>query len=200
MLLDEVHTFVGSTGAQVAFVLRRWRRLLRKPVIFVGLSATLRDGARFFARLTGLNEQASAEIAPATRDLISEGGEYLLALRGDPVSQTALLSTTIQTAMLLARMLDPPGSRKSAGLFGERQFLFTDNIDVTNRVYFAMLDAEGRNSWGNADLVGHPNGSLAVLRFPMADRRRKLHGEDWEAAVEVGHSLCNQATARRSGV
>lgn len=189
MLLDEVHTFVGSTGAQVAFLLRRWRRLLRKPVTFVGLSATLRDGARFFARLTGLSEQASAEIAPATRDLISEGAEYLLALRGDPVSRTALLSTTIQTAMLLARMLDPPGSSKSAGLFGERQFLFTDNIDVTNRVFFAMLDAEGRNSRGNADLVGHPNGGLAVLRFPMTNRLRKLHGQDWEAALEVGHTL-----------
>ena len=189
MLLDEVHTFVGSTGAQVAFLLRRWRRLLRKPVSFVGLSATLRDGARFFARLTGLNEQASAEIAPAARDLITEGAEYLLALRGDPVSRTALLSTTIQTAMLLARMMDPPNSGKSAGLFGERQFLFTDNIDVTNRVYFAMLDAEGRNSWGNADLVGHPNGGLAVLRFPMGNRLRKLHGQDWEAAVEVGHTL-----------
>lgn len=189
MLLDEVHTYVSSTGAQVAFLLRRWRRLLRKPVTFVGLSATLRDGARFFARLTGLSEQASAEIAPATRDLISEGAEYLLALRGDPVSRTALLSTTIQSAMLLARMLDPPGSQKSAGLFGERQFLFTDNIDVTNRVYFAMLDAEGRNSWGNADLVGHPNGGLAMLRFPMANRLRKLHGQDWETAMEVGHTL-----------
>jgi hypothetical protein len=189
MLLDEVHTFVGATGAQVAYLLRRWRRLLRAPVSFVGLSATLRDGARFFARLTGLNEQVSAEVTPAVRDLISEGAEYLVALRGDPVSRTALLSTTIQTAMLLARMMDPPGSRKSQGIVGERQFLFTDNIDVTNRVYFAMLDAEGRNSRGNFDNQRHPNGGLATLRAPLPNRLRKLHGQDWEAAVEVGHTL-----------
>ncbi len=189
MLLDEVHTFVGSTGAQVAFLLRRWRRLLRTPVSFVGLSATLRDGARFFARLTALSEQVSVEVSPASRDLISEGAEYLLALRGDPVSRGALLSTTIQTAMLLARMMDPPSSGKSGGLVGERQFLFTDNIDVINRVYFAMLDAEGRNSRGNVDLQRHRNGGLAALRVPMPNRLRKLHGQDWEAAVEVGHSL-----------
>ena len=198
MLLDEVHTFVGATGAQVAFLLRRWRRLLRKPVIFVGLSATLRDGARFFARLTGLTEQVSVEVAPGSRDLISEGAEYLLALRGDPVSRTALLSTTIQTAMLLARMMDPPGSGKSGGVVGERQFLFADNIDVINRIYFAMLDAEGRNNWGNADLVRHPNGGLAALRFPMPNRLRKLHGQDWESAVEVGHSL-QSADRKRVG-
>jgi len=196
MLLDEVHTFVGSTGAQVAFLLRRWRRLLRTPVSFVGLSATLRDGARFFARLTGLSEQVSVEVSPASRDLISEGAEHLVALRGDPVSRTALLSTTIQAAMLLARMMDPPNSGKSGGLVGERQFLFTDNIDVTNRVYFAMLDAEGRNSWGNVDLQRHPNGSLATLRVPMLNRLRKLHGQDWEAAVKVGHSL--QASDRKT--
>src|SRR5204863_90110 len=107
----EVHTYAGTSGAQVAFLLRRWRQLLRRSVSFVGLSATLADGARFFARLTGLHEQASLEIAPRTRDMIAEGAEYLLALRGDPVSRTALLSTTIQSAMLLSRMLDAPDLR-----------------------------------------------------------------------------------------
>lgn len=84
MLLDEVHTYAGSSGAQVAFLLRRWRRLLRRHVSFVGLSATLKDGARFFAQLTGLFEQASVEVTPANSDMIAEGAEYLLALRGDP--------------------------------------------------------------------------------------------------------------------
>jgi hypothetical protein len=189
MLLDEVHTYVGATGAQVAFLLRRWRRLLQSRVSFVGLSATLKDAARFFARLTGLSEQASLEVTPVTRDLIAEGAEYLLALRGDPVSRTALLSTTIQTAMLLERMLDAPTSPKSGGVFGERLFLFTDNIDVINRVYYAMLDAEGRDSWGKPDMVRHANGGLATLRFPMPNPARKLHGQDWEAAVEIGHAL-----------
>ena len=50
-LLDEVHTYQGTTGAQAALTLRRWRHLLAAPVGWVGLSATLRDAARFFARL-----------------------------------------------------------------------------------------------------------------------------------------------------
>lgn len=189
MLLDEVHTYSGSSGAQVAYLLRRWRQMLRRPVAFVGLSATLKDGARFFARLTGLREQASVEIAPAFRDMSSEGAEYLLALRGDPVSRTALLSTTIQAGMLLSRMLDAPDLRKSTGVLGERLFMFADNLDVINRMYFAMLDAEGRRSNGTPDMNNHPGGGLAVLRFPMSSIHRKLHGQDWEAAVEIGHSL-----------
>jgi hypothetical protein len=189
MLLDEVHTYVGAPGAQVAFLLRRWRRLLARPVSFVGLSATLKDGARFFAGLTGLSEQASVEIAPSRSEMVAEGAEYLLALRGDPVSRTALLSTTIQTAMLMSRMLDAPGQKKSEGVFGERTFLFTDDIDVTNRMYFAMLDAEGRDSFGRVDQRNHPNGGLATLRRPMPGRHRKLHGQDWQAANDIGHSL-----------
>lgn len=189
MLLDEVHTYAGSSGAQVAFLLRRWRRLVRRQTSFVGLSATLKDGARFLAQLTGLFEQASVEIAPASSDMIAEGAEYLLALRGDPISRTALLSTTIQTGMLLSRLLDAPDERKSRGIVGERLFLFTDDIDVTNRMYFAMLDAEGRRSSGAPDLVNRPDGGLASLRRPLPVEQRKLHGQDWEAVIEIGHSL-----------
>ena len=189
MLLDEVHTYVGTSGAQVAFLLRRWRRLVRRHVSFVGLSATLKDGARFFAQLTGLFEQASVEITPANSDMIVQGAEYLLALRGDPVSRTALLSTTIQTGMLLSRLLDTPDERKSRGIIGERVFLFTDDIDVTNRMYFAMLDAEGRRSSGAPDLVNRPDGGLASLRRPLPVEQRKLHGQDWEAVIDIGHSL-----------
>lgn len=189
MLLDEVHTYAGRSGAQVAFLLRRWRNLLRNPVSFVGLSATLRDGAKFLAQLTGLPEQSSAEITTAGSDMIAEGAEYLLALRGDPVSQTALMSTTIQAAMLASRILDSPRDRKSRGIFGERLFLFTDDLDVTNRMYFAMLDAEGRNSWGNFDAQNHRQGGLAVLRRPLSSQLRKRHGQDWQVPLDIGHDL-----------
>jgi hypothetical protein len=196
MLLDEVHTYAGTSGAQVAFLIRRWRWLLRRPVSFVGLSATLKDGARFFARLTGLSELACADVTPGRGDMIAEGAEYLLALRGDPVSRAALLSTTIQTAMLMARILDAPSLRKSGGLVGERLFVFTDDIDVTNRMFFAMLDAEGRDRRGAPDLQRKAGGGLAVLRFPAATEARKLDGQDWEVVTEIGHSL--QAQDRKS--
>lgn len=198
VLLDEVHTYSGRSGAQVAFLLRRWRKMVRKPVSFVGLSATLKDGARFFARLTGLSEQASMEIAPLASEMIEEGAEYMLALRGDPVSRTALLSTTIQAGMLTSRLLDAPLERKSGGAFGQRLFLFTDDLDVTNRMFFAMLDAEGRNSAGRPDHQRHPNGGLAVLRRPLPNRQRKLHGQDWEVPQVIGHGL-NSADRKAVG-
>ncbi|TCL89545.1 RAD3-like DEAD/DEAH box helicase [Rhizobium sp. PP-WC-2G-219] len=196
MLLDEVHTYASFSGAQVAFLLRRWRWLLGQPVAFVGLSATLKDGERFFARLTGLPEDACREITPARSEMISEGAEYLLALRGDPVSRTALLSTTIQTSMLISRILDEPSLRKSDGIIGERLFVFTDDIDVTNRMYFSVLDAEGRDRNGAPDLRGKPRGGLATLRFPMAVEARQLDGQDWRAVTEIGHTL--QAQDRKA--
>src|SRR5262249_43149982 len=101
MLLDEVHYYTGTTGAQVAYLLGRWQHLLRSQVTFVGLSATVKDGALFFARLVGMPEQRVAEITPSVpAEMVEEGAEYLIALRGDPVSRTSLLSTTIQTSML----------------------------------------------------------------------------------------------------
>lgn len=189
MLLDEVHTYASFSGAQVAFLIRRWRWLLGQPVAFVGLSATLKDGERFFARLTGLPEDACVEIAPAPSEMIAEGAEYMLALRGDPVSRTALLSTTIQTSMLISRILDEPSIRKSGGIIGERLFVFTDDIDVTNRMYFSVLDAEGRDRTGAPDLRRKPGGGLATLRFPMAVEARQLDGQDWRMVTEIGHSL-----------
>lgn len=192
MLLDEVHTYAGTSGAQVAYLIRRWRWLLRRPVSFVGLSATLKDGARFFARLTGLSEAACAEVTPSRIDMIAEGAEYMLALRGDPVSRTALLSTSIQTAMLLSRILDDPAGRRSEGVVGERLFVFTDDIDVTNRMYFAMLDAEGRDRRGAPDLRRKPAGGLATLRFPSTVESRKLDGQDWDAVTRIGHTLQQQ--------
>lgn len=189
MLLDEVHTYAGFSGSQVAHLIRRWRSILGRAVSFVGLSATLKDGERFFAKLTGLTEDACFEIAPAASEMIAEGAEYMLALRGDPVSRTALLSTTIQTSMLISRMLDQPSVRKSGGLIGERLFVFTDDIDVTNRMYFSLLDAEGRDRTGAVDQRRKPGGGLATLRFPMTAEARQLDGQDWRMATEIGHSL-----------
>ena len=66
LLLDEIHTYGGTSGAQAAMVLRRWRyaRGAGEPVRYVGLSATLEDASRFFATLTGLAPQSVTEVAP----------------------------------------------------------------------------------------------------------------------------------------
>lgn len=185
MLLDEVHTYSGTTGAQAAYVLRRWRHAIRRPVQFVGLSATLREAQSFFAQLVGLPDHAVSSVAPSDHHLVSEGTEYLLALRGDPVSGTSLLSTTIQTSMLLRRILDAGPD----GVYGNRLFTFTDDLDVTNRLYFQLLDAEGRDSWGRFDARG--NGALAALRAstqPEHAARQQL-GQAWDICEDIGHHL-----------
>ena len=56
MLLDEVHTYEGVSGAQAAMVFRRWRHGVGAPVRWVGLSATLLGAPAFFAQLTGVLE------------------------------------------------------------------------------------------------------------------------------------------------
>lgn len=190
VLLDEVHTYSGRHGAQVGFLLRRWRKLVRHPLNFVGLSATLKDGENFLKQLIGLNENSVVEITPNEKEMISEGAEYLLALRGDPVSRTALLSTTIQTGMVLSRVLDPSHLSISEGLFGQRLFLFTDNLDVINRLYFSMLDAEGRDKDGRPiNRQNYDAGGLAYLRRDMASQSRELGGQNWARLSDIGHDL-----------
>jgi ATP-dependent helicase YprA (DUF1998 family) len=58
VLLDEIHTYEGLTGAQVPWILRRliyWTRGQRRtPALHVvGLSATLQDAPNHLATLSG---------------------------------------------------------------------------------------------------------------------------------------------------
>jgi hypothetical protein len=198
VLLDEVHTYFGTHGAQVAYLLRRWRALVRSNVSFVGLSATLRDAAAFFSSLTGLKEWSVAEVSPRFDEISASGAEYLLALRGDPVSRRSLLSTTIQTTMLMNRCLDLRGGKPSFGAFGSKTFVFTDDVDVTNRLFFNLLDAEGRDSWGRLDNARHPDGALAFLRHSDTNYSRYLHGQDWRMCEQIGRILREGLTIGRT--
>lgn len=211
ILLDEVHLYAGSYGAQVAYLLRRWWSASGRRSSFVGLSATIADGRTFFAHLTGLSKSIVEEIKPLEDEIVEEGAEYMLALRGDPVSQTALLSTTIQTLMLSARLLDPPGvfDRKTMPFFGWRAFAFTDQLDATNRLFKDLLDAEGRYPNGGApNMNRHPDGGLARLRVgttPISGNLRYYAGQDWSIPQVIGHDLSyrlgvGRTTALDSGV
>jgi hypothetical protein len=197
MLLDEVHTYGGSHGAHVALLLRRWRHAIKYPVHFVGLSATLSDPQGFMARMVGLSAGAVTPIY-ATSELVDEGREYNLVLRGDPVSGTSLLSTTIQTAMLLGRAMDPIASTPSCDAFGRKVFVFTDDLDVTNRLYHNLLDAEGRDSYGREKTGQQP---LAYYRGQrhLHDLQRFREGQVWSLCTWVGHALDNPPGRLRVG-
>lgn len=197
VLLDEVHTYGGGSGAQTAYLLRRWVKRAQCRPHFVGLSATLVDAARFFAELVGARDEHVELVEPLSDEMIDEGAEYLMVLRGDPVSQTALLSTTIQASMLTRRILD---ARKSCskGTWGSKAFVFTDDLDANNRLYHQLADAEGwrTNKWGLTP--HHP--TLASLRGPRdrqdEDEQEATHplerirlGQDWRVGTDIGHLL-----------
>ena len=205
MLLDEVHLYSGSYGAQVAYLLRRWWYSSGRKTSFVGLSATISDGKSFFSQLTGLHESVVEEIHPLEDDIEEEGAEYLIALRGDPVSQAALLSTTIQALMLGTRMLDTPENfnKYSMPFFGWKAFAFTDQLDATNRLFNDFSDAEGRfsSAGGHANLKKHPNGGLAHLRNgvnPTFRSERYFAGQDWSIPREIGHALTDRLKIGRT--
>lgn len=186
LLLDEIHTYEGSAGAHVGLLLRRWRHARRgRPVHVVGLSATLRDAAGFLSALAGIPGPMVTAVQPRAEDLVAEGHEYLLALRSDPTSGAGVLSTSIQTAMLLQRVLDPLGHDVSGGAFGQRLFAFTDDLEIVNRFYFDLLDAEGLSTYG-----GPRRPPLASIRMPDDDlTARRADGQSWEALRSLGHQL-----------
>ena len=188
MLLDEVHTYSGTSGAQVALLLRRWQHAVGSRVQFTGLSATLRTASEFFGQLVGLRPGTVEEVSPkdAELDPSPESVEYALALRGDPAAGTSLLSTSIQTAMLLRRVLDPASASPSAGLYGKRVFLFTDDLDVTNRLYNNLQDAEGLDSWGRPQPGGVVLASLRSTGQPE-NNLRLPSGQSWQLCEDIGH-------------
>ncbi|MEZ8436118.1 protein DpdJ [Vibrio splendidus] len=202
VLMDEVHTYEGSSGAQVSYLLKRWMKRANIAPHFVGLSATLDDAEQFFCDLTSTYKNNVELIEPKANEMEEEGAEYMLALKGDPVSQTALLSTTIQSTMLTSRMLDPltgPQKNLSDGVFGEKAFVFTDDLDVINRLYNQLRDAEGW--WPNGAPKNDP--SLAYLRSPLhpefmhntqGELRRQL-GLSWDASLRLGHNMTETTRA-----
>jgi hypothetical protein len=193
VLLDEVHTYSGVPGAQTAMLIRRWKHLASVSPHFVGLSATLADARKFFASLIGEQDSRVEEITPHSTELKRVGMEYLIALRGDPASQSSLLSTSIQTAMLMRRTLDATNNNTAikSQVYGSKEFVFTDDLDVTNRMFYNLRDAEGQNSWGNPDQNKHPGGSLANLRQSALpeSRLRNRFGQSWSMCEWLGHRL-----------
>ncbi|MBF6414624.1 protein DpdJ [Nocardia cyriacigeorgica] len=194
VLLDEVHTYSGVHGAQVAYTLRRWRHANRQygseSVAMVGLSATLRDAGQFFSDLTGVDRSNVDLIAPTADELDPISREYGVVLRGDPLSGAPLLSTTIQTLMLLGRMLDRGPSQ-----FGSIAFAFTDDLDVVNRLYDNLHDAEGHSQFGRSR--GEILGRLRDPGLPQTGARYE-DGQSWDMASRLGRMASPLRVARTS--
>jgi hypothetical protein len=208
VLLDEIHTYEGMTGAQVPWILRRlnyWTTGKRRSgaIHFVGLSATLQDASHHMSMLCGASEAAVVEIAPHPDpdegELSIEGQEYNLVLKSHPSSGAGVLATSIQTMMLGGRLLTPAGSThtRTGGVdprhyFGQKVFGFTDNLDVANRWFPDLWNAERALK-------------LASLRTGSGDRARQAAGQEWNLSERIGHKLTSplrvaRTTSQDSGV
>ena len=101
------------------------------------------------ASICNLDEEEVDHVEPYYDEMSEESGEYTVILRSDPTSQVAVLSTTIQTLLLLPRLLDKQSkqSRQSQGVFGTKTWVFTDDLDVTNRLYDFIQDADNEKEY-----------------------------------------------------
>lgn len=210
LLLDEVHAYEGVHGAQVGWVLRRWRHWAQaKGIHVVGLSATLRDAPEHLTRLAALPPGQVVEFRPLPGpspqgEMESEGAEYNLAVKGDPAAGASLLATSIQTGMLLTRLLTPRTQAPGVGqplraelLYGKKVFGFSDNLDSINRWFSDMSDAERLR--------------LAAYRRPLDQRipppnppvppniRRRMEdeGQIWGLPSQLGHDLAQPLVVTR---
>ncbi|HVB25457.1 MAG TPA: protein DpdJ [Ktedonobacteraceae bacterium] len=185
LLLDEIHTYEGLQGTQVAYLLRRWRHARRQqryePLCCVGLSATLTNAEAFFARLTGITQSLVRYVRPEEQDMEQEGIEYNVVLKGDPVSGTSLLSTSVQVVMLLGRLLDKSSDNPSHGAYGQKLFAFTDKLDVINRWFHIEEDVEKK-------LLSQ----YRLMRPEDTDdirQKKREAGQDWWLCDLIGHPL-----------
>jgi hypothetical protein len=190
LLLDEVHTYQGVTGAQTGWLLRRWRHWARnKRVHYVGLSATLADAPTHLARVCGIPVSSISEFKPVFAEMVSEGIEYNVAVKGNPAG-ASVLATTIQTGMLLTRLLATP-SGLSAGedeihgnaFWGRKTFGFTDILDTLNRWLSDMKDAERKH-------LPQLRASIVGMATTEVDRLR-ADGQLWELSTQIGHNLAS---------
>jgi hypothetical protein len=197
LLLDEVHTYEGVAGAQAAWVLRRWRHWgAIEDLHVVGLSATLQQATRHLSLVAGIPEPEVREFRPRPEELEAVDMEYNIAVKGNPAAGASLLATTIQTAMLLPRVLTPrlaPRTKSDALsgdlFFGRKVFGFTDKLDVLNRWFSDLRDAEVRKH-------------LPRLRQPAgvttpSEVAREQEGQSWWLPLELGHNLNNHLQITR---
>jgi hypothetical protein len=209
LLLDEVHAYEGIPGAQIAWVLRRWRHWARpRSLHVVGLSATLRDPVRHLAAVAGIRPDDVEPFAPDedTGELVAEAQEYNLLLKGDAGSGAQLLSTTIQAGMLLSRLLTPLGAPPSGATdplapeayFARKVFGFTDNLDGVNRWLSDLVDAEQNRRLARLRL--HPAHRVPLptpLPAQAVLRAMDEAGQIWELPRRLGHDLTRPAPVGR---
>jgi hypothetical protein len=194
ILIDEAHVYEGQNGAQTAYLFRRLRHRVQHPLAWVSLSATLENPKEFIKDLLFLETEV---VEPNFDEMEMRGAEYIVAVRHYLESKKSPLSTSIQMAMLMSRILDARSPRNvSDGFFGTRMFAFGDKLDVVNRLYFNLANAEGFSVDGAPARRNGPR-SLATLRSENQPGQSPLEpaidrfdsGQWWKISEDLGHQF-----------
>lgn len=205
VLVDEAHVYDGFSGAQTAFLFRRLRDRVQHPMTWVSLSATLDNPSEFINDLVYLDTDV---ISPLPDEMEYRGAEYIVAARHYLESRKSPLSTAIQLAMLMSRMLDTKAPRNvSKGFFGSKVFAFADKLDVINRLYFGLSDAEGSTDAKGVKVSNDDPRSLATLRGDLQgghavsepSSQRYITGQWWKACEDLGHKFL-RSTFKKIGL
>lgn len=194
LLLDEVHSYSGTAGAQTAWVIARWKTQLRlssnEGLHIVGLSATLENAEEHLEKIGCLGSGRAMEIKPLDDELTPEGREYTLLVKGNSGSGASLLSTSIQTGMLQARLMTPSNRPLAAkdqingqAFFTRKIFGFTDQLDSVNRWLPDFRNAEQMRL---ASLRKQDNYGGNTRR--LAD----YEGQVWSFSERLGYDLDRQ--------
>jgi hypothetical protein len=193
LLLDEVHSYSGLSGAQLPWIIRRWMVAGNLAGLHVvGLSATLKDAVSHLESVTGISATCIEEVLPIDdpdphrSEFLSEGIEYNLAVRGNTMAGAQLLATSIQAALLLGRLLTPDDNAdpkptdviEGVYYYARKIFGFTDNLDSLNRWLADLTNAD--NQRGLAGLR-----ATAANSLPAAFR----DGQVWDLPEQLGYDL-----------
>jgi hypothetical protein len=147
VLADEIHLYTHVHGAQVGLALQRLtaRAALNgdvaKPIIAIGMSATLGDPAAAWGRLIGRDNICLITPQNDEKKANPRGREYFYFVQPEVESRgqdIAGASTTIQSLMCLAHGM----RRRPASDGGFRGLVFLDSIDKVRRLHAAYDDAE----------------------------------------------------------
>lgn len=201
LLFDEVHNYSGLSGAQAPWIIARWRQAARlKGLHVVGLSATLKDAPNHLAIIGCVNPERVVECAPIEDELEPEGRDYTILVKGDAASGASLLATSIQAAMLQARLLTPshvayPAKDSTAGqsLYLRKLFGFTDQLDSLNRWLPDLDDAE----WSRLAQFRLPPAKSGQTVSPATERAMLADGQIWALPDSLGYDLQQGARVSR---
>lgn len=147
LLADEIHLYTHIHGAQVGMALRRLAaraetsRPGARPLVAIGMSATITDPAEAWGRLIGRREVTVVRPELGELQVNPRGREVFYFVQPEVESRGADIagaSTTIQSLMCLSHGM----RRRTGDDGGYRSLVFFDSIDKMRRLHGAFIDAE----------------------------------------------------------